>query len=585
MQKREILTVKIFRIFTVSILLLFGTTEIAKSQQDCNAILQTARECYSEKRYNEALNWYNRLDEKCPNYDPRTVQERKDCKDKLSVFKMDKDCKTTCSGDGGIFEIKFDKAPNNWSVTNQTVDWLNLEEVDLAGKRAVFRVQANPKAEKRKGNITLQDSYGRKGVFPVEQLEGKAKLIVQESSLYFEGEGAQKQIYVNCNFTWKKENCTASAPWIILSKQKDMLVITCSPNDHAFLRTAEVEISGKGLSRRITINQAGGAVKDTYVFPNGDKYEGLFKNGIANGAGTMYFKNGNKYEGIFEDGHPTGQGALFYQSGELYVGTFLDGIANGQATLYLPNGERYEGEFRHGIKDGYGIYYWPDGDWYEGQFENGEQNGQGSYHFNDGDLYIGQFKNNQSEGKGIYYFSDGARYEGDFKEDLADGFGTQYYADGDNKYMYVGTFSEGRIDGTGTLYWTNGDKYEGEFRDGFQHGKGAIYWYDGDKYIGDFFMNMRTGSGKYYWATGDWYEGEFFNGVRDGYGTYHYADGDRYEGGFKQGKREGYGIYYFKNGDRFEGTFKNGVQDGTGKYYQSNGKVIQQRWENGRKIE
>ena len=45
-------------------------------------------------------------------------------------------------------------------------------------------------------------------------------------------------------------------------------------------------------------------VKETIVFPNGDKYVGEWKDGRPNGRGTDIFPDGSKGIGEFRDGRP-----------------------------------------------------------------------------------------------------------------------------------------------------------------------------------------------------------------------------------------------------------------------------------------
>ena len=38
--------------------------------------------------------------------------------------------------------------------------------------------------------------------------------------------------------------------------------------------------------------------RGTYVFPNGNKYEGEFRNDVKEGYGVLVYVNGEKYEGL-----------------------------------------------------------------------------------------------------------------------------------------------------------------------------------------------------------------------------------------------------------------------------------------------
>jgi hypothetical protein len=42
----------------------------------------------------------------------------------------------------------------------------------------------------------------------------------------------------------------------------------------------------------------------TYIYPNGNKYEGEFRNNVPFGYGTMYYKNGKSIKGKWKWGRP-----------------------------------------------------------------------------------------------------------------------------------------------------------------------------------------------------------------------------------------------------------------------------------------
>ena len=47
-----------------------------------------------------------------------------------------------------------------------------------------------------------------------------------------------------------------------------------------------------------------------FTFPDGDTYEGEFKDWDMNGQGTYTWSDGRKYVGEFKDGERTGQGNI-----------------------------------------------------------------------------------------------------------------------------------------------------------------------------------------------------------------------------------------------------------------------------------
>ena len=76
---------------------------------------------------------------------------------------------------------------------------------------------------------------------------------------------------------------------------------------------------------------------------------------IENGQGTYSFPNGGKYEGVWRDGGKYGQGTLTFPNGEKYEGVWKDGLISGQGTYTHPDGIKYEGEYKDGKKNGHGT--------------------------------------------------------------------------------------------------------------------------------------------------------------------------------------------------------------------------------------
>ena len=68
--------------------------------------------------------------------------------------------------------------------------------------------------------------------------------------------------------------------------------------------------------------------------------------GKINGQGTYIFHDGKKYEGEYKDGEYHGQGTFTYPDGSKYVGEWKDGKKNGKGTLYHPVGGEYYGEWK-----------------------------------------------------------------------------------------------------------------------------------------------------------------------------------------------------------------------------------------------
>ena len=75
----------------------------------------------------------------------------------------------------------------------------------------------------------------------------------------------------------------------------------------------------------------------TFIFPNGDKHVGDFKNGKPNGHGTATYASGNKYVGEYKNGKRNGQGTYTFANGDTYVGEWKDGKRHGHGTYTTTN--------------------------------------------------------------------------------------------------------------------------------------------------------------------------------------------------------------------------------------------------------
>ena len=186
----------------------------------------------------------------------------------------------------------------------------------------------------------------------------------------------------------------------------------------------------------------------TYTWPNGDKYEGMFKNDDLHGQGTYTWSDGSKYIGNHKDGKGNGQGTLIWitgdAAGDKYVGELKDDLIDGQGTYTWANGDKYIGTFKNELKHGQGKFIWA-----AGEFA--------------GDVYVGEFKDDQINGQGTYKFSTGAKYIGELKDGNFDGTGTYIWEDGDK---YFGMWKKGDAYGQGTYIDENGISTHGKWEEG-----------------------------------------------------------------------------------------------------------------------
>ena len=237
-------------------------------------------------------------------------------------------------------------------------------------------------------------------------------------------------------------------------------------------------------------------------------------------TGVLYlWENGTKYMGEWKDGKKHGQGTFIYGKGkwegDKYEGEFKVGYRNGQGTYTWSDGDKYVGEFKVDKPNGQGTYTWSDGRKYEGEFKEGKKHGQGTYTLPNGSKYVGEWRENKSW-KGTEYDKNG-NVIGKFVNEVKkieepvvvivkkpavvvkkshtgvlfrhwENRQWRWFRNGNEKKnrKYVGDILNGGPNGQGTLIFPDGDKYVGKFKDGEYHGQGTYTFHDGAKYVGKF---------------------------------------------------------------------------------------------------
>ena len=86
--------------------------------------------------------------------------------------------------------------------------------------------------------------------------------------------------------------------------------------------------------------------------------------------GVYLWPDGAKYVGEFKEYAKHGKGTTNWPDGAKYVGEYTNGKKHGQGTFTFPNGTKYAGEYKDGIQDGYGTMFWADGGVWVGQWKS-----------------------------------------------------------------------------------------------------------------------------------------------------------------------------------------------------------------------
>ena len=168
-----------------------------------------------------------------------------------------------------------------------------------------------------------------------------------------------------------------------------------------------------------------------------------------NGEGTWVWDDGDKFEGFWKDG------------------LYIDGV------FFYKNAGEYEGKFKDGMRHGIGTMSWANGSQYSGDWNNDQENGNGIWFSGDSeDRYEGEFKESKFNGQGTYFWSDGSKYEGAWSNGNMDGLGVMT----EKEYIDKGTWNNDVRHGLIERYTLNNVKvYEIEYLDGDINGYIRVY--------------------------------------------------------------------------------------------------------------
>lgn len=239
-------------------------------------------------------------------------------------------------------------------------------------------------------------------------------------------------------------------------------------------------------------------VKDLKL-EDGSTFSGYKLNNKFNGFGIYIFTNGQKYEGNFKDDIRTGKGIFTFKSGDVYTGNWDNDKINGFGKLEYKNGEAYEGNWKDGIKTGKGKLISKTAI-IEQNWVNSKQNGESKAQiFKNGELQYTLFQN---------YVDD----------KVIDNNQKVIYSNGD---VYEGGWSYSKAKGIAKYTYKNGDIENGKFESGQRQGLFEFKPKNGKAikryYTNDIFIGTYTND-KLIYINGDIFEGKLVNGLQNGQG-------------------------------------------------------------------
>ena len=133
---------------------------------------------------------------------------------------------------------------------------------------------------------------------------------------------------------------------------------------------------------------------------------GCISGNCVNGQGTYVFTNGMKYVGEWKDGDRHGQGTEYY--------VLMPAIGDGVSELAAHVGKNYVGEWKDNKYHGQGTLTFHDRK-YVGEFKDGRYNGQGTLTYTKWKQpdyivtkYVGEFRDSNFNGQGTMTYADGS---------------------------------------------------------------------------------------------------------------------------------------------------------------------------------
>jgi hypothetical protein len=284
-------------------------------------------------------------------------------------------------------------------------------------------------------------------------------------------------------------------------------------------------------------------------------YEGGIKYNRPEGFGIRYDVSGSRYEGQFREGIANGKGRWFSGGKLVYDGEWASGRMEGNGKLYGSAGKAvYQGALSNGLRQGYGILYNDaGGKAYEGNWAAGERSGFGKAFSADGKIeYAGMWRNDVRHGQGSLNRFGRIKYY-----DL-DGTSVTSVKDLDVQYVKDVEYANGLLIVQGSREWI----YSGAFTDtGEPEGEGEVGIVTG--------TTLSEAGVLTSWSRH--YKGTLKDGRMTGNGVLYDAQSKvSYEGEVKDGKRNGQGASFQDSVIQYNGGWRDDAPHGLGWTYKSN---------------
>ena len=83
--------------------------------------------------------------------------------------------------------------------------------------------------------------------------------------------------------------------------------------------------------------------------------------GERDGVGIQLWPDGSKYEGMWRRDKANGRGRMTHANGDIYEGAWIDDKANGYGVFVDTSRARYAGDWKDDLQHGHGEEVWDDG--------------------------------------------------------------------------------------------------------------------------------------------------------------------------------------------------------------------------------